>query len=76
MPTKSELGKTIKAAYAQFVEAESKLTEAQKTKRLAGLALGVAVYAAWKAHKTACDNKRKMKRCEKRLKKLEEKDFT
>lgn len=74
--TKKEVDTMLRTAVQQFVESERKLTEAQKTKRLAGLALGVAVYAAIKATNTARENRRKIKRCEKKLQKLEERDFT
>ena len=74
--TKKEVDIMLRTATKQFVEAERKLTDAQKTKRLAGVALGIAIYAALKANHTARENKRKIKRCEKKLQKLEDRDFT
>ena len=74
--TKNEVDVMLKTMVKQFVESERKLTDMQKTKRLAGLALGVAVYATIKATKTARENRRKIKRCEKKIQKLEERDFT
>ena len=73
---KKEIEIATKQAIKQFIESEKKLTTEEKTFRLAAVSFGIASYAALKAIKTSREMKRRMKRCEKRLNKLEDKDFT
>lgn len=69
------VGAAAKHAVKQFIEAEKKLTIEQKTFRLAAVSFGIASYAALKAIKNSREMKRRMRKCEKRLQKLEDKDF-
>lgn len=73
---KKEIEAVAKQAIKQFIEAEKKLTFEQKTFRLAAVSCGIASYAALKAIKTSREMKRRMRKCEKRIAKLEDKDFT
>jgi hypothetical protein len=73
---KKEVEAVAKQAIKQFIEHERKLTTEQKTFRLAAVSFGIASYAALKAMKTSREMKRRLRKCEKRLQKIEDKDFT
>ena len=73
---KKEMEAVAKQAIKLLVEHERKLTTEQKTFRLAAVSFGIASYAALKAIKTSREMKRRMRKCEKRLQKIEDKDFT
>lgn len=73
---KKEIEAVAKHAIQKFIESEKNLTTEQKTFRLAAVSFGIASYAALKAMKTSREMKRRMKKCEKRVKKLEDRDFT
>ena len=71
---KKEIAIVAKQALKRFIETERKLTTEQKTLRLAAVSFGIASYAALKAIKTERELKRRMKKCEKRIAKLENKN--
>lgn len=71
---KKELETAAKYAVQKFIESEKKLTMEEKTFRLAAVSFGIASYAAIKSIQNSRAMKRRMKKCEKRIAKLENKN--